>query len=548
MSVKVDAAKFVHKNDTFSMKRRDLLQMSMTSGMFAVSVSAGKAAVAASFEVVEASVADLQGAMTRGTVTSLQLVGAYLARIKSIDRAGPKINSIIELNPDAKTIAADLDRERKATGPRGPLHGIPVLLKDNIATADRMQTTAGSLAMLGDMAVKDAFIVKKLRDAGAVILGKTNLSEWANIRSTRATSGWSARGGLTKSPYALDRNTSGSSSGSASSIAASLATVAVGTETDGSITSPASLASLVGIKPTVGLVSRAGIIPIAPSQDTAGPMTRTVADAAALLTVLAGPDAQDPATQQAGQYRQDYTRFLDLNGLRGKRIGIVRSQFAGQSELVASVVEAELAVLKAQGAQLVEVAEIPNTAKYADSELAVLLFELKANLPKYLATYAPASRIQSLADVIAFNEKNSAKELRYFAQELFVNAQAKGDLDSQEYKDSLANNRTFAREQGIDKVLAENQLDALVAPTGELAWLTDFIHGDSSGNSFTTPAAVAGYPHISLPAGFTKGLPCGISFVGKAWSEPALIAMAYAYEQASRRRRPPTFAATVNLT
>lgn len=520
--------------------------MSMTTSLLAVGHSDAALAGAKSLEVAEASIADLQAAMSRGTLTSLQLVNAYLARIKSIDKSGPKINSIIELNPDAKAIAADLDRERKAQGPRGPLHGIPVLLKDNIATADRMQTTAGSLALLGAPAVQDAFIVQKLRAAGAIILGKTNLSEWANIRSIRSTSGWSARGGLTKSPYALDRNTSGSSSGSASSMAASLAALAVGTETDGSITSPASLASLVGIKPTVGLVSRAGIIPIASSQDTAGPMTRSVADAAALLTALAGTDAQDPVTREADQHGQDYTRFLDHNGLKGKRVGIVRNQFNGQSNLVTEVIEAELAVLKAQGATLVELAEIPNTAKYADSELTVLLFELKAGLRKYLSTYAPASPIKSLADVIAFNQKNSAKEMLHFGQELLVSAQAKGDLDSQEYKDALANNLKFSREQGIDKVLTENQLDALVAPTGELAWLTDFIHGDSSGNSFTTPAAVAGYPHITVPAGFAKGLPCGISFVGKAWSEPTLIAMAYAYEQASRRRRPPSYVRTVN--
>jgi len=520
--------------------------MSMTSAILATSHSDATVVKAKSLELAEASIADLQAALSRGNLTSVELVNAYLARIKSIDKSGPKINSIIELNPDAKAIAAELDRERKTKGSRGPLHGIPVLLKDNIATADHMQTTAGSLALLGAIAAKDAFIVQKLRDAGAIILGKTNLSEWANIRSTRATSGWSARGGLTRSPYALDRNTSGSSSGSASSMAASLATMAVGTETDGSITSPASLASLVGIKPTVGLVSRAGIIPIAPSQDTAGPMTRTVADAAALLTVLAGTDAQDPATRDADQHRQDYSRFLDLNGLRGKRIGVVRSQFNGQSDLVAGVVEAELAVLTAQGAVLVEVAEIPNTAKYADSELTVLLFELKASLPRYLATYAPASAIKSLEDAIAFNQKNSAKEMSHFGQELFVSAQAKGDLDNQEYKDALANNLKFSREQGIDKVLTENQLDALVAPTGELAWLTDFIHGDSSGNSFTTPAAVSGYPHITVPAGFVKGLPCGISFVGKAWSEPTLIAMAYAYEQASRRRRPPSYIRSVN--
>jgi len=527
------------------MKRRNLLQSGLISGLLAVILSTATAAPARPPQVAEASVTELQSAMSRGALTSAQLVTAYLARIKAIDSAGPKINSIIELNPDAKTIAAALDRERSVKGPRGPLHGIPVLLKDNIATADRMQTTAGSLALLGDIAVKDAFIVQKLRDAGAVILGKTNLSEWANIRSTRATSGWSARGGLTRNPYALDRNTSGSSSGSAAAVAASLAAIAVGTETDGSITSPASLASLVGMKPTVGLVSRAGIIPIAHSQDTAGPMTRTVADAAVLLTVLAGPDVQDPATRDADKYQQDYTRFLDINGLKGKRIGVVRSQFAGQSDLVAGVVQAELAVLKAQGAILVEIAEIPNTAKYADSELALLLFELKADLPKYLAAYAPGSPIKTLADVIAFNEKNSAKEMPYFAQELFVNAQAKDGLDSQEYKDALANNLKFSREQGIDKVLAEHQLDALVAPTGELAWLTDFIHGDSSGNSFTSPAAVAGYPHITVPAGFVKGLACGISFVGTAWSEPTLIAMAYAYEQASHRRRPPAYARSV---
>ncbi len=528
------------------MQRRDLVQLGIGGGLFAIASGTAAPAVAGSPELAEASVAQLQGAMARATLTSAQLVAAYLARIRAIDRAGPKINALIELNPDARSIAAELDRERKASGSRGPLHGIPVLLKDNIATADRMQTSAGSLALTGQPASRDAFIVQKLRAAGAVILGKTNLSEWANIRSTRSTSGWSARGGLTRSPYALDRNTSGSSSGSASGIAAGLAAIGVGTETDGSITSPASLASLVGIKPTVGLVSRAGIIPISHSQDTAGPMTRTVADGAALLTVLAGPDAQDPATRDAGKYQQDYSGFLDSGGLRGKRLGVVRSQFAGQSDLVAGLVTAELKVLEAQGAVLVEVAEIPNTARYADSELTVLLYELKANLALYLAAYAPSSAIRSLADVIAFNEKNSARELRHFGQELFVSAQAKGDLDSQEYKDALANNLRFARDEGIDKVMAENRLDALVAPTGELAWLTDFIHGDASGNSFTTPAAVAGYPHITVPAGFVRGLPCGMSFVGRAWSEPALIAMAYAYEQASRRRRPPGYARSVN--
>ncbi len=528
------------------MKRRNLLQLGLLASSAASAEATAIAAPRKGLNIVEASAAELQASMAQGHFSALQLVDAYLARIQSIDRSGPRLRSIIELNPDARAIASSLDRERQAKGARGPLHGIPVLLKDNIATADRMQTTAGSLALAGASAAHDAFLVQKLRAAGAVILGKTNLSEWANIRSTRATSGWSARGGLTLSPYALDRNTSGSSSGSASSMAASLATLAVGTETDGSITSPASLASLVGIKPTVGLVSRAGIIPIAPSQDTAGPMTRCVADAAALLTVLAGPDPLDRVTRAADPAAQDYSRFLDPQGLQGKRLGVVRSQFAAQSDLVAQRIEAELKVLQAQGAVLVEVAEIPNTAKYADTELTVLLYELKASLPQYLARYAPHSPIQSLADVIAFNEHNRSTELRHFGQELLLTAQAKGGLDAPEYLDALANNRRYAREQGIDQVLAEQRLDALVAPTGELAWLTDFIRGDASGNSFTTPAAVAGYPHITVPAGFVHGLPCGLSFVGRAWSEPALIAMAYAYEQASKRRQAPGYMRSAN--
>jgi amidase len=527
------------------MKRRNLLQMGLLGGV-AASAGTTTAASAKGLNIVEASAAELQAAMAQGHFSALQLVDAYLARILAIDRSGPQLRSIIELNPDARTIAMQRDLERKTQGPRGPLHGIPVLLKDNIATADRMQTTAGSLALAGESAAHDAFLVHKLRAAGAIVLGKTNLSEWANIRSTRATSGWSARGGLTRSPYALDRNTSGSSSGSATAMAASLATLAVGTETDGSITSPASLASLVGMKPTVGLVSRAGIIPIAPSQDTAGPMARCVADVAALLTVLAGADPQDPVTREVGQGAQDYSRFLDRQGLQGKRLGVVRSQFAAQSDLVSRLIEGELKVLQAQGAVLVEVAEIPNTAKYADTELTVLLYELKASLPQYLARYAPQSPIKSLADAIAFNEKNRGTEMHHFGQELFLTAQAKGGLDSAEYLDALANNRRYAREQGIDQVLGEQRLDALVAPTGELAWLTDFIRGDASGNSFTTPAAVAGYPHITVPAGFVQGLPCGLSFVGSAWSEPALIAMAYAYEQASKRRRPPGYLRSVN--
>lgn len=499
------------------------------------------------FDVSERTVVQLQAAMVSGRTTAQQLVQLYLARIAALDKSGPRLNSVIELNPDALTIARALDAERRATGPRGPLHGIPVLLKDNIATADKMQTTAGSLALVGVKPPRDAFLVSQLRAAGAVILGKTNLSEWANMRSTRSTSGWSARGGLTLNPYALDRNTSGSSSGSGASIAASLAAVAVGTETDGSITSPASIASLVGIKPTVGLVSRAGVIPIAQSQDTAGPMARTVADAAVLLTAMAGSDARDPTSALADQKKTDYTRFLDRNGLRGKRLGVVRSQLTASSDWVAALVESQLAVLTAQGATLVEVPEVPNTARYADSELTVLLYELKAGMASYLADYGPTAPIRSLADVIAYNEKNPTKEMPFFAQEHFVNAQAKGGLDSKEYLDALANNHRYAREEGIDLVMKEHRLDALVAPTGGPAWLTDFINGDASGGSFTSPAAVAGYPHITVPCGFVKGLPCGLSFVAGAWAEGALIAMAYAYEQASPQRKAPRYAKSVNL-
>ena len=499
------------------------------------------------FDVTEKTAAELQTAMASGMTTAQQLVRSYLARIAAVDKAGPKLNAVIELNPDALAIATALDAERKAKGARGPLHGIPVLLKDNIATADKMQTTAGSFALVDMKPPRDAALVARLRDAGAVILGKTNLSEWANMRSTRSTSGWSARGGLSLNPYALDRNTSGSSSGSGASMAASLAAVAVGTETDGSITSPASVASLVGIKPTVGLVSRAGVVPISHSQDTAGPMTRTVADAAALLTVMAGSDARDPATALADQKKADYTQFLNRDGLQGKRIGVVRGQLTSSGEPVAALVESQLAVLKAQGATLVEVAEVPNVAKYADTELTVLLFELKADMATYLADYGPHAPIKTLADVIAFNDKHHAQEMPYFGQEHFANAQTKGGLDSKEYIEALANNHRYAREEGIDQVMKEHQLDALVAPTCGPAWLTDFINGDASGGSFTTPAAVAGYPHITVPCGFVHGLPVGLSFVAGAWAEGPLIAMAYAYEQASLQRRAPTYAKSRNL-
>lgn len=498
------------------------------------------------FNIVEASVADLQAAMHSGRLTSASLVKAYLARIKAIDRSGPRINSIIELNSDALKIAAALDMERKTRGPRGPLHGIPILLKDNIATADNMQTTAGSLALMDVKPPRDAFLVTRLRDAGAVLLGKTNLSEWANLRSTRSTSGWSARGGLTRNPYALDRNTSGSSSGSAASIAASLATVAVGTETDGSIISPAHVNGLVGIKPTVGLVSRHGIIPLSHSQDTAGPMARTVADAAVLLSAMTGSDTRDAATRAAPAGILDYTKFLDADGLQGARIGVVRANFGGRNDLASAVVEGALAVLRAKGAILIDPVDVPNAGKYGQTELDVLLYELKAGMAAYLAEFAPGSAIKSLKDLIDFNEQHRNREMVFFGQEYFLRAEAKGGLDSQEYVDALANNLRYARAEGLDQVLKEHRLDALVAPSGPPASLTDFIRGDPGGVSFTSPAAVAGYPHITVPAGFVHGLPVGMSFVSTAWSEARLIQLAYAYEQASMTRRGPTFAKTLN--
>ena len=496
--------------------------------------------------IVEASIAELQAAMGSGKLTSKELTGRYLERIRAIDRAGPKLNAVIELNPDALKIASALDRERKAKGARGPLHGIPILLKDNIATADRMQTTAGSIALVGAKPPRDAFLVERLREAGAVILGKTNLSEWANIRSTRSTSGWSSRGGLTRNPYALDRNTSGSSSGSAAAVAASLAAAAVGTETDGSITSPASINGLVGIKPTLGLVSRSGVIPIAHSQDTAGPMARTVADAAALLTALAGTDPRDPATADASVRRADYTRHLDADALKGARIGVVRSQFGGRNDLASAEVEKALEVMRAQGAELVDVPALPNADKLGANEIAVLLTELKADMAAYLAEWAPDAKVRNLADIIAFNEAHKARVMPHFGQEFFVKAEATKGLEDEDYRQALAANRRMSRQEGIDKVLAEHRLDALVAPSGAPAWLTDYVKGDASGGGFTTPAAVAGYPHITVPAGFVHGLPCGISFVGTAWSEPRLIALAYAFEQATRHRRAPTFPRTIN--
>jgi amidase len=507
------------------------------------------------FDLEEATMADLQQRMQTGAETSRSLVEKYLARIDAIDRGGPALHSVIETNPDALTIADRLDAERKARGPRGPLHGIPILIKDNIATADRMMTTAGSLALEGVKPPRDAFIVERLREAGAVILGKTNLSEWANFRSTRSTSGWSARGGLTRNPYALDRSPIGSSSGSGAATAANLCSAAVGTETDGSVIAPSSAQALVGIKPTVGLVSRSGIIPISHSQDTAGPMARTVADAVALLGAMMGRDPEDPATTDSvTKGRRDYTPFLDSNGLQGARIGVVRAKMFGAHLRADGLAEAAILAMRDKGATIVDPANIASLGKFDATELEVMLYEFKADLQKYLTWLGSASPVQSLKDVIAFNDAHKKEEMPFFGQEQMIQAEQKGPLTSPAYRAALAKNHRFARTLGIDAVMGKYRLDALVAPSMIPPWPIDLVNGDSvpfaafSAASPTSIAAVAGYPHITVPAGFVHGLPVGISFFGRAWSEPTLIKIAYAYEQATRHRRPPTFAPSADLS
>ena len=537
--------------------RRDLFRSTAlaTAGVSLVpALSAGRALASAvaepapvrPFEFHEAAITDLQSRMKSGELTSRKLTEAYLSRIGEVDKSGPGLNSIIELNPDAISIADSLDAERKQKGTRGALHGIPVLIKDNIDTADRMQTTAGSLALMGSKPAQDAGVAKKLREAGAVILGKTNLSEWANIRSSHSTSGWSGRGGLTKNPYALDRNPCGSSSGSGAAVSANLCVVAVGTETDGSIVCPSSANGIVGIKPTLGLISRAGIVPIAHSQDTAGPMARTVRDAGTLLGALAGPDSRDSATAEAGaKMQKDYTQFLDPNGLRGARIGVARKYF-GFNDAVDALMNSLIDQMKAAGAVIVDPADLESHGKFDDTELLVLLYELKADLNAYLATRS-GGQMHSLADVIAFNEKNKQSEMPYFGQDLFLKAQEKGPLTDKEYVAALAANRKLSREQGIDGVMDKFHLDALVAPTGAPAWVTDLPNGDHAGGGSSNAAAVAGYPNINVPAGFLFGLPVGISFFGRAWSEPTLLKIAYGFEQLVKARKAPEFLPTVNF-
>jgi amidase len=513
------------------------------------SVSAPPAEDKKSFDLEEATVADLQARMQSGRETSRSLVDKYLARIDAIDRSGPTLHSVIEINPDAQSIADALDAERKTKGPRGPLHGIPILIKDNIATADRMMTTAGSLALVGATPPSDAFLVTQLRAAGAVILGKANLSEWANFRSSHSSSGWSGRGGQTKDPYALDRNPSGSSSGSGAATAANLCVMAIGTETDGSIVSPSSSNSIVGIKPTLGLVSRTGVVPIAHSQDTAGPMARTVTDAVLLLGAMAGSDPADAATTDAAtKGRRDYTGSLDANGLKGARLGVVRKGLMGYSAATDRVMEDAIADMKRQGAVIVDPADIPTLGQFDDSEANVLAYEFKDDIAKYLAWVGPTASVHSLADIIAFNTREKDREMPYFGQDRMEDSQKRGPLTDAAYRAALAKDHDLARTKGIDAVMDKWHLDALIAPTGGPPWLTDLANGDYAENGSSTPAAVAGYPHITVPGGYVFGLPIGISFFGRAWSEPELIKLAYAYEQATKHRKAPTFPPTADFT
>ena len=499
------------------------------------------------FPFAEATIAELQDAMAAGRTSARGLAEAYLGRIAAIDRAGPTLRSVIEENPDALAIAAERDAERRAGRVRGPLHGIPVLLKDNVDTGDRMLTTAGSLALAGRPAPRDAFLVERLREAGAVLLGKTNLSEWANFRSTRSSSGWSGRGGQTRNPYVLDRSPCGSSSGSGVAIAANLAAVAVGTETDGSIVCPSSANGLVGVKPTLGLVSRSGIVPIAHSQDTAGPMTRTVRDAAVLLSVLAsgGADPRDGATRAAQRHVvADYAAGLDAGALRGARIGVAR-EFGGFHPGVDAVFDAAVRALRDAGAVLVDDVKLPTRGKFDAGEFELLLWEFKADLNAYLAARGETAAVRSLAAVIAFNERERAREMPYFGQELLERAQKKTSLADPAYRRTLARNRRQAGAEGIDAMLARHRLDAVVAPTGGPAWTIDLVNGDHFGGGFSSASAVAGYPHVTVPAGLVHELPVGVSFFAGAWTERRLLRYAYAFEQATTARRAPRFLPTV---
>jgi amidase len=495
----------------------------------------------AEFELEELSIDVLQEGQESGRWTARRLVELYLERIEATNLRGPELRALIETNPDALEIADRLDAERREGRARGPLHGIPILLKDNFDTADRTTTTAGSLALEGSVPGADAFVAARLRAAGAVLLGKANLSEWANFRSTRSSSGWSARGGQCRNPYVLSRNPCGSSSGSGVAVSASLAAAALGTETDGSVVCPSHACGIVGVKPTVGLVSRTGIIPISHTQDTAGPMARTVTDAAILLGAMAGVDPEDPATAgSAAGGRADYTSILDPGALKGARIGVARG-YAGFHEKVDGLLEDALAAMRGGGAEIVDPADPGSIREMGEPEWEVLLYEFKADLDAYLARLGPGAPVRSLAEIIAFNERNAEQEMPWFGQEIFLLAQEKGPLTEKAYLDARAAARRLARERGIDGVMDRHGLDALVAPTGGPAWVTDLVNGDHFGGSSSEPAAIAGYPNVTVPAGFVHGLPVGISFFGRAWSEPVLLRLAYAFEQSTRHRARPRF-------
>jgi amidase len=529
--------------------RREFLK---TGGMLAAGMSvapllsacATVGALAPITNVEEMSIAEIQAAMKAGRLDAESLVKMYLARIETIDRNGPTLRSVQEINPDAIPIARALDEERKAGRLRGPLHGIPVLLKDNIATADKMETTAGTLALVGARPREDSTIAQRLRQAGAIILGKASMSEWAYFKSTPGSSGWSARSGQARNPYALNRTPCGSSSGSAIAVAASLVTVSIGTETDGSIICPAGVNGVVGIKPTVGLTSRAGVIPISVTQDTIGPFGRTVADAAAVLGALVGVDQRDPATQASfGKEQTDYAKYLELNGLRGARLGVPREGYFGYSPKADALVNQAIETLRQGGATIVDPVKIPNfdRAALTSAELVVLLYEFKAGVNAYLASVAPGAQVRTLDDVIEFNKRNTRENMPYFGQELLVRAQAKGDLTEAEYLEALEKCRRLAGKEGMDAIMDELSLDALIAPTTTPAWPVDLVNGDQFRGSSAKSAALVGYPLVSVPAGFAQGLPVGITFMGRAWSEPTLIKLAYAYEQASKARRPPQY-------
>ena len=536
--------------------RRDFLRVSaLTLGATACGSTDGDRSdktpalvrdVPSDFQLDETTIADVTASMRSGDRTTRAIVSQYLSQIDQLDRQGPMLRSVIETNPEALTIAERLDRERDAGTVRSPLHGVTVLLKDNIDTADQMTTTAGSLALQGSIPSDDATVARRLREAGAVLLGKANLSEWANYRSTRSSSGWSARGGQCRNPYVLDRSPCGSSSGSGVAVAANLVTVAIGTETDGSIVCPASANGIVGIKPTVGLVSRSGIVPISVTQDTAGPMARSVRDAAVVLGVIAGIDPRDPATEEAEtRGLADYTPYLDEDGLTGARIGVQRSAF-GFHPLVDRLMEDAIDLMRERGATIVDPISLRPSATMRRAEVEVMAYEFKAGLNDYLAAL-PETEVRSLADLIAFNEDHAVEEMPYFGQERLIAAERRGDLSESRYQEAHAAARRLSREEGIDRAMDGDALDAILAPTGGPAWVVDHVNGDHFSGGSSSLAAVAGYPNISVPAGFVEGLPVGVSFFGRAWSESTLIRIAYAYEQASGNRKPPAFVPTLEV-